>query len=77
MEDEICPFCGTADYMCDCLVDCFVDSAAGIERGKKHRMRNLGRRFMNKLRVLRRDSERGGIRRAISRRLVAGILGKS
>lgn len=76
MDDEICPFCGTTDYMCDCLVDCFVDSGAGIEQGEKHRMRNLGRRFMNKFRVLRRDSERG-IRRAISRRLVAGILGKS
>lgn len=85
IEDEPCPFCGTAESTCDCLLDCFVENHSGseadIKQGKRYRLRGLGRRFMSKLRALRKDNGGGGggggIRHGLSQRLGAVRRGKT
>lgn len=88
-DDEPCAVCGIVDDICDC----FADNAAGIEQGKRQRLRKLARRLVNKLKALRADKPRGGgggvgvdgsgsgsgggFRRALSRKLTAVRFGKS
>lgn len=72
-QDEPCAVCGAIDDVCDC----FADNAAGIEQGRRMRLRRLGRRLVDRLRTLRRDSPGGSIMRALSWKLIAARRGRS